>query len=98
MNADVIAIIAACALVTLLTRFGGYLLLARFKAIPARVAAGLEAVPVAIMTTLFAPAFFSGTWREAAALGLAVLLGLRIGLMATVACATLALIALRALT
>lgn len=51
------------AVVTYLTRIGGYVLMTRFKTIPPRVEAGLNAVPVAVLTTLVAPAFFEGGWE-----------------------------------
>lgn len=96
MSEHFLLILAGVALVTYLTRVGGYLVLARFRTIPPRVAAGLEAVPVAVMTTLFAPQIVSGTWREAAAMGFAVVLSLRFGATVTLLVATLAVVALRA--
>ena len=93
--ADPIPLILACALVTVMTRTGGYLILSRFATIPPRVAAALDAVPAAVMITLVAPAAFSGTFREAAVLVLAVALGLRFGPTVTVFAAVAALIALR---
>jgi uncharacterized membrane protein len=62
------------------------------------LAAALEAVPAAVLTTLFAPAVFSGTWREAAAMGLAALLALRYGPTVTVLAAAAALAAFRQLS
>jgi uncharacterized membrane protein len=50
-------------IVTYLTRIGGYVLMTRFKSIPPRLEAGLNAVPVAVLTTLVAPAFFEGGWE-----------------------------------
>lgn len=52
---EVVLLIAMLGLVTLATRAGGYLVLARFKRIPASVQAGLEAVPAAVITTLVLP-------------------------------------------
>lgn len=52
---EVPILILALAVVTYLTRIGGYLVLARFDNIPAPVQAGLEAVPAAVITTLVVP-------------------------------------------
>jgi uncharacterized membrane protein len=78
MSEGFLPLVLACAAVTVLTRAGGYLLLARVRAIPHRVNVALEAVPAAVLTTLFAPAIASGSWREAAAMGLAALLAQRL--------------------
>ena len=91
-----LALTLACAVLTYATRAGGYLVLSRFERIPPRLEAALNAVPAAVMTTLFAPAIFSGGLLEAAAIGLAFLLGLRFGLIVTVAGGTLALMLARA--
>lgn len=66
-------IILAAALATFATRIGGYVLIARFKTIPPRLEAALNAVPAAVLTTLFAPAFFTG--------GLDVKLAMIVGLL-----------------
>lgn len=92
---DFLVILIACAVLTYATRIGGYLVLARFRSIPPRLEAALDAVPAAVMTTLFAPVLFLG-WREALTLSLAALLGLRFGLISIVTLGTLAIIALRA--
>ncbi len=52
---EVPALLAILGFVTFMTRTGGYLVLARFKQIPAWVQAGLEAVPAAVITTLVVP-------------------------------------------
>lgn len=56
-------IIVAGAVATYLTRVGGYVLMTRMKSIPPRMEAGLNAVPVAVLTTLVAPAFFEGGYE-----------------------------------
>nr|WP_174824567.1 AzlD family protein [Ciceribacter naphthalenivorans] len=53
-------LILAGAVATYLTRIGGYLLISRLKNVPPRVDAALNAVPAAVLTTLVAPAFFTG--------------------------------------
>ena len=86
----------ACAVLTYATRVGGYLVLARFERIPARLEAALNAVPAAVMTTLFAPLLLIG-WREALTLAVAGLVGLRLGLIPIIAIGTALIVALRAL-
>jgi uncharacterized membrane protein len=64
-------------LVTYLTRIGGYVLMTRLKSIPPRVEAGLNAVPVAVLTTLVAPAFFEGGWEVKLGMVVALLICLK---------------------
>ncbi|MDP3895276.1 MAG: AzlD family protein [Mesorhizobium sp.] len=75
-------IILAGAAMTYLTRVGGHLVLSQFQRIHPRVQAGLDAVPAAVLTTLFAPALFNAGWPELAAMIVAGLVALRGGLMA----------------
>jgi len=70
-------IIFASAVATYFTRVGGYVLMTRMKSIPPRVEAGLNAVPVAVLTTLVAPAFFEGGYEVKIALIFALIVGLR---------------------
>jgi len=70
-------IIVAGAVATYLTRVGGYMLMTRMKSIPPRVEAGLNAVPVAVLTTLVAPAFFEGGYDVKLGLIVALIVGLR---------------------
>lgn len=74
---DIILVILASALATYLTRIGGYVLVSRLKRIPPRVEAGLNAVPVAVLTTLVAPAFFSGGNDTRIAMVVALIVSLR---------------------
>ena len=53
-------IILGGAAMTYLARAGGHLVLSRFERIHPRVEAGLNAVPAAVLTTLFAPALLTG--------------------------------------
>lgn len=54
-------IILACAVVTYFTRISGYWIIARFKSIPPRLDAALQAVPAAVLATLvFPPALTKG--------------------------------------
>ncbi|WP_416407123.1 AzlD family protein [Agrobacterium rosae] len=70
-------IIFAGAAATYLTRVGGYVLMTRLKTIPPRAEAGLNAVPVAVLTTLVAPAFFEGGYEVKLGIIFALIVGLR---------------------
>ncbi|MFT4003570.1 MAG: AzlD family protein [Rhizobium sp.] len=72
-----VLLIAAAAVVTFLTRVGGYILIVKMTRIPPRVEAALNAVPAAVLTTLVAPAFFIGGWDSKVAMLAALLVGLR---------------------
>jgi uncharacterized membrane protein len=74
-------IILAGAVLTYATRVGGHLVLSRFQRIHPRVQAGLDAVPAAVLTTLVAPAAFTGGLPELAALLVAGLVALRGGML-----------------
>ncbi|MEM6761579.1 MAG: AzlD domain-containing protein [Pseudomonadota bacterium] len=80
MDTEFLIIILISAVVTFGLRSGGYVILSRFRSIPARVEAGLDAVPAAVITAMVTPAATSGEWQEAAAMGLAALLSLRFSL------------------
>ena len=84
MMADPLLLIGLCALLTFATRVGGYLVLSRFTSVPPRVEAALDAVPAAVMTTLVVPAAITGGWQELAALAVAAVVALRVGLMPAV--------------
>jgi uncharacterized membrane protein len=77
-------VIALLGLLTLATRAGGYLVLARFKRIPARLEAALEAVPVAVISTLVVPPAFSGGLAEFATVAFAVIACLRLPSMVVI--------------
>jgi uncharacterized membrane protein len=70
-------IIFAGAVATYFTRVGGYVLMTRMKTIPPRVEAGLNAVPVAVLTTLVAPAFFEGGYEVKLGMIFELIVGLR---------------------
>jgi uncharacterized membrane protein len=76
-NPHMVLLIAAAAVVTFLTRIGGYILIVKMTRIPPRVEAALNAVPAAVLTTLVAPAFFIGGWDTKVAMLAALLVGLR---------------------
>ncbi|MGB3389682.1 MAG: AzlD family protein [Pseudaminobacter sp.] len=88
-------IILAGAVLTYLTRIGGYLVLSRFERINPRVEAGLNAVPAAVLTTLVAPAALSARPAELTALLVAGLVALRGGMMSMFLAGAAVLIAMR---
>ena len=76
-NPHMVMLILTAAVVTYLTRIGGYILIVKMTRIPPRVEAALNAVPAAVLTTLVAPAFFIGGWDTKVAMAAALLVGLR---------------------
>jgi uncharacterized membrane protein len=76
-DSHMVLLIAAAAIVTFLTRFGGYVLITRMNRIPPRMEAALNAVPAAVLTTLVAPAFFNGGLDTKVAMAAALAVGLR---------------------
>jgi uncharacterized membrane protein len=74
-------IIIAAAIVTYLTRAGGFWILSRFERIHPRVEAGLNAVPAAVLTTLVAPQMAQGGVAELSAFAVAGVIGLRFGMI-----------------
>lgn len=85
---DTWLIVVLGGVLTYLTRIGGYLLVARLETIPPRLEAALNAVPAAVLTTIVAPVFVDGAWPEKIGIVLAVVLSLRLPVIATVALAT----------
>jgi len=85
------------AVVTLINRLAGHYFLVRFEPIPYRVEAALEAVPVAVMTTLVVPAAVDGSWPEWICLITAMVLCLRVPFVVAVLGAVGVLLMLRAL-
>ncbi len=70
-------LVLACAAITYFTRVSGYWIIARFKAIPPRLDAALQAVPAAVLATLvFPPALTKGP-VEGAVMLIAVFLCIR---------------------
>ena len=67
-------IIVVGAILTYLTRIGGYLVLSRFERVHPRLEAGLNAVPAAVLTTLVAPAAMDGGPAELLALAAAAVI------------------------
>lgn len=84
------------AAVTLINRLAGHYILARFEPIPYRVEAALEAVPIAVMTTLAVPATINGGPAEWICLAVAMVLSLRVPFVVGVFAALALLLVLRA--
>jgi uncharacterized membrane protein len=70
-------LILAAAAATYLTRIGGYVLITRMRTLPPRLEQALNAVPAAVLTTLWAPAFFNSGWDVRLSLIVAALVSLR---------------------
>ncbi len=83
------------AIVTLINRLAGHYILARFEPINYRVEAALEAVPVAVMTTLVVPAAVNGGWPEWVCLVTAMVLCLRFPFVVAVFGAVAVLLVIR---
>lgn len=88
--------IIAAAIVTYATRVGGHMVLSRFKRIPPRVDAALNAVPAAVLTTLVAPAAVSNGSAEVLTLAACLVIGLRVPMMAMFGIGWALIVALRA--
>src|SRR5690606_29964682 len=77
------------------TRVGGYIFITRMKRIPPRAEAALNAVPAAVLTTLVAPAAVTGGFDVSITMAIALVLGLRIGLLPMLAAGWLVVTTLR---
>ena len=77
LDTTTLLVILAAAIATYVTRIGGYILITRMKTIPPRMEAALNAVPAAVLTTLVAPAFFTGGWDVKIAMLAALAVALR---------------------
>jgi uncharacterized membrane protein len=90
-------IVLVGALATYLTRIGGHLVLSRFRTIPPRVEAALDAVPAAVLATLVAPiAVFNG-WPEFLTIVIAGIAALYLPMMGVFVLGWIAIIGLRML-
>ncbi|MGB3502197.1 MAG: AzlD family protein [Mesorhizobium sp.] len=83
------------ALATYATRIGGHLILSRFDRVHPRIEAGLNAVPAAVLTTLFAPALVNGGIAEVIAMIVAAAIALRTSIMPMFLGGAFVLVALR---
>lgn len=92
---EMVLIIVFSAVLTYVTRFGGYVLVSRLRRMPPRVEAAMNAVPAAVLTTLVAPAALTGGLTVTLALVTALLVGLRLGVMPMLAAGWVVVMALR---
>jgi uncharacterized membrane protein len=95
---QLIYIILAAAFATFLTRIGGYVMITQMKRIPPRMEAALNSVPAAVLSTLVAPAFVRGGFDVAAAMLVALAVGLRVSSLWMLAVGWLVVMAIRYLT
>lgn len=79
----VILTILSMALVTYLTRIGGYLLL-RDRTVSPRIAAVLEIAPGCVLITVIAPHFVTGKLADMIALAITILAATRLPLLTVV--------------
>lgn len=85
---DMIWLIITLAAVTYATRFGGHVILSRFKRINPRLEAALDAVPAAVITALVAPAAFMTGPAEFVGAAMAMILSFRFSMLSVVVVAT----------
>ncbi|SHH69395.1 AzlD family protein [Cognatishimia maritima] len=92
---DTYVLILLCAVVTYIVRSGGYVLMSYFGTVNHRVEAGLNAVPIAVLSALVAPTVLNGEWPDAVALIFVCLLSLRLSMLPTIALGVVFLVLLR---
>ena len=92
---DTYVLILVCAVVTYAVRSGGYVLMSYFGTVNHRVEAGLNAVPIAVLSALVAPTILNGEWPDAVALIFVCLLSLRLPMLPTIALGVVFLVLLR---
>lgn len=95
LHTDMVLIILAGAVATFITRIGGYVLITRMKTIPPRLEAALNAVPAAVLTTLVAPAFFTGGPDVQVAMAAALIASLRFSVLPMLAIGWCAVMVMR---
>lgn len=88
-------IIISATVVTYLTRIGGHVILSRFDNIHPRVEAGLNAVPIAVITAIVIPALVTGGWAEGITLLIAGLASLRMSLLQVFGLGWMSIVVLR---
>jgi uncharacterized membrane protein len=95
MNPDILAAIAAMAVATLATRFAGLFVPAGF-ARRGRLKAAFQAMPVAVLAAIVAPAVLATGWPETVAALLTVAVAWRMPLLAAVVTGVVSAAVLRA--
>lgn len=74
-------LIVAAGVVTFLTRILGFLVIERMGTLHPRVEAGLNAVPAAVLTTIFVPPALTQGWPEFLAMVIAFVFAFRFGII-----------------
>jgi len=97
VNADVLIAILAMAVATLATRFAGLVVPAGF-ARRGRLKAAFQAMPVAVLAAIIAPAVLATGWPETLAALLTIAVAWRMPLIAAVATGVVAAAVLRAVS
>jgi uncharacterized membrane protein len=85
MMADPMAVILILALgvATYGTRIAGHLVLSRFERLNPHVEAALDAVPIAVITALVAPAVLARSYADAIAAALTIVAALKLPILPT---------------
>ncbi len=91
-------LIVLCGVITYAVRSGGHVLMSYFGTVHHRVEAGLEAVPVAVLSALVAPAIVTGSWPDVVALVVVCLASMRFSLLPSMLVSLVVLVALRHLS
>jgi uncharacterized membrane protein len=92
---EMMQLILTLSALTYATRFGGHVILSRFKRINPRLEAALDAVPAAVITALVAPAAFTTGVPEFVGAMAVVILSLRFSMLGALALATATVAGLR---
>jgi len=95
VHPDNLVAIAGMALVTVLLRFSGYILVRRVS-LTGRVAVALESVPAAVLTALIVPVALATGVAESMAAAVTVLAAWRLPTLLAVAVGVASVVALRA--
>lgn len=88
-------LILALGLATYGTRVGGYLVLSRFEKLNPRVAAALDAVPIAVITALVTPAVLARSYADVIAALITIVAALKLPILPTLVTGAAAVSVLR---
>lgn len=91
-----LAAIVAMAVVTYLTRIGGFFIAGRL-ALRGRAKAAFDAIPPAVLVAVIAPSALATGWPETAAALITAAAATRLPLLATIAAGVVAVVLLRSL-
>lgn len=92
---EMIWLILTLAALTFVTRFGGHVILSRFRRINPRLEAALDAVPAAVISALVAPAALMSGVPEFIGAAMAVVLSFRLSMLSAVVLSTATVAVLR---